>query len=138
MFTLFHVFSLVGLLLGLIGGYHLGHHFGLFIGLGGALVGGWLGFHAGNLPFLVSTWFIHYQFRVKPTSQLWNDLHTGDCLMPNMVLRELKRRGEPMAEGSSVVSGSGIVAKGGTRRSRRASAKLARDLKVLYFCEIDM
>lgn len=103
MFTLFHLSSLVGLVFGLIGGFHLGHRFGLSGSLGGALVGGWLGFHAGNLPFLVSTWFVHYQFRTKSISQLWGDLHSEKCLMPNMVLRELRRRGEPMADGLIVV-----------------------------------
>jgi len=102
-FTIFHVLHLVFVLLGLITGFHFGHRYGLVGGFAGALIGGYLGFVAGKLPFSLSSWFVFHQLRRKSAAELWSDLQDDTYLMPNMVLRELRRRGEPMSTGLNLV-----------------------------------
>ncbi len=103
MFTLFDLFSLTGLFCGLMYGFHLGHHYGLVGSLAGALIDGFLGFVIGKIPWWLSIWLIFCQLRKKSTAELWSGLQDDANFMPNMVLRELKRRGEPMPKGLDLV-----------------------------------
>ena len=103
MFTIFHLLNLVFVLSGLTYGFHVGCHYGFVYGLTGAVVGGCLGFVAGKFPFALSSWLIFRQFRKRTAAQLWSDLQDDNHLMPNMVLRELNRRGEPVSKGLDLV-----------------------------------
>lgn len=103
MFTIFHLFRLVGPLLGLMVGFDAGHRFGTIGCLVGTIAGGYLGLLAGRFPSQLSNWLIFRQLAKEATPQLWSDLKDEAYLMPNYVLLELKRRGEPMAEALNLV-----------------------------------
>lgn len=103
MFTLFDLFRLLGPLFGLTVGFDAGHHFGTVGCLVGAIAGGYLGLLAGRFPLQLSDWFAFRLLRKESTPQLWSDLKDESYLMPNYVLLELKRRGEPMAEALNLV-----------------------------------
>ncbi|MGI4788625.1 MAG: hypothetical protein ACRYFS_07220 [Janthinobacterium lividum] len=103
MFTLFDLFQFVGVFAGLIYGYYLGCRYGIAGDFAGAVIGGYFGFLAGRLPLQVSNWFIFRRLRSQSTAQLWSDLYDEACLEPNHILLELRRRGEPMADGLDVV-----------------------------------
>jgi hypothetical protein len=91
------------MLLGLMYGFHFGHHYELMDSLARMLVGGWLGFLAGRLLLSISNWLVSCPLRSRTTPQLWDDLHRENRLMPNMMLRELRRRREPIIEGLPII-----------------------------------
>src|SRR5687768_11937425 len=95
MFTLFHLLELVGfgvgLVLGMVGGAGL---FGIAGGLGGAVVGGLLGFIIGRIPLVLGLFWLARDLTSQSTAELRSDLHSSKCLTLNLVLLELRRRGE--------------------------------------------
>lgn len=103
MFTIFHVFRLVGPISGVLFGFNSGRHFGIAGTLVGAVVGCCVGLLAGRLPSHMADWFMFRRLKAQSTQQLWSDLQGDACLTPNYVLFELQRRGEPMEQGLEVV-----------------------------------
>ncbi len=95
MFTVFHLFILLGIgagiALGLDGGAKL---FGLAGGFAGAAVGGYTGFIAGRLPEFLVLRSLSESLALKTSDQLRSCLRGPDCQIPNVILLELQRRGE--------------------------------------------
>jgi hypothetical protein len=95
MLTLFDILPLcgacIGLALGATGGAGL---LGTPGGVIGAVVGCAVGFVAGRLPFLLRLRRLSRDLAAKSTAELRADLRNPNCPTPNLVLLELRRRGE--------------------------------------------
>jgi hypothetical protein len=115
-FTLFHLFVLLGigtgLALGIAGGAKL---FGFGGGVVGALAGGYAGFIIGRLPELWVMRSLARRLISKPSGELRAYLRQPDCLIPNIVLLELERRGEDISQELGVVLDL-LVSEDATRR----------------------
>lgn len=106
MFTLFHLIELQGTALGIfLGAMAGGRRFGILGGLAGALVGGIIGRVCGRLPFRITGWVLFRDLRRKSPEALWAMLRDNECVMPNLVLLELRRRGEDRGEGLRLILG---------------------------------
>lgn len=95
MFTLFDLLRLIGFLGGAFVGGSLGWEwlgvFGLVLGgAGGFFVGGFV----GQLPLICALKFVSRKFDAMTSDDLRQQLHAPDCLAPNVLLLELRRRGE--------------------------------------------
>ncbi|MCW8133286.1 MAG: hypothetical protein KIS92_23280 [Planctomycetota bacterium] len=99
MFTLFHFFVLVGAFVGIGTGLFVGvKSFGIFGGILGALTGGYLGVAVGRIPEWVTLRLLIRNLNAKSTTELKTLLHGPNCLTPNVVLLELRRRGEDIRQ----------------------------------------
>jgi len=95
MFTIFHVFILVGLAAGAAAGGILGaKYFGWPGRILGALLGAWAGGIVGNIPYLITLKWMAREIVKKSNDELRAELHDSKCLTPNLLLLELDRRGE--------------------------------------------
>ena len=103
MLTVFHVVQLVALLAGGFVGAKLGHDlFGAGGGVGGALLGGFVGWMAGRLPFLITFNWACRSFRRQSTDALRVDL-ASKYYIAHLILAELMRRGEDIRQDLAVV-----------------------------------
>ena len=95
MFTLFHVLVLAGLGLGVAIGARVGsRHFGIAGGVGGAIVGAIVGIIVARIPELLALRSVARRLTPKTPAELRQYLRSPECLTPNCVLLELRRRGE--------------------------------------------
>ena len=104
MCTVFHLLSLVGFLggsaLGVLGGAKL---FGVSGGIAGCLLGGAFGFALGQIPSLLVLRLIARDLTAKTTAELRAYLENPNCPTPNLVLLELRSRGEDIRQELPVV-----------------------------------
>jgi hypothetical protein len=102
--TLFDILPLssssVGLVFGIVGGSWLLGTPGAIIG---ALIGTVMGFIVGRIPFVLTLRMLSRELASKTASELRADLRNPACLAPNMVLLELRRRGEDIRSELTVV-----------------------------------
>jgi hypothetical protein len=104
MFTLFHVFVLAGAVFGLTTGLSVGaKFFGVAGGIIGALAGGYLGVVIGRIPERLVLRSLIRHLKAKSTAELRAQLHSPNCLTPNVVLLELQSRGEDIRQELPVV-----------------------------------
>jgi hypothetical protein len=104
MFTLFHVFVLVGGVFGFAFGLSIGAKlFGIVGGIVGALAGGCLGVIVGRIPESLLLRSLARHLKAKSTVELRAQLHGSKCLTPNVVLLELQSRGEDIRQELPVV-----------------------------------
>jgi hypothetical protein len=95
MFTVFHVLVIAGLVVGGAVGADVGWKLlGTAGGIVGAVVGAIAGLYLGNVPYFLVRLSIARALAAKTTAELKADLHSPDCLIPNFVLLELRRRGQ--------------------------------------------
>ncbi len=95
MFTLFHVLVLAGFLFGGMLGVRVGSVlFGTVGGMFGGIVGAVGGIIMGRIPELLVLRSLKRDLSGKSTEELRAHLRSPDCLTPNCVLLELRRRGE--------------------------------------------
>ena len=95
MFTLFHLLVLAGIGFGLALGASVGSKlFGIVGGIIGAALGVYLGFVVGRIPEMLVLRLVVRDFRPKSSEELRAHLHSPNCLTPNLVLLELRSRGE--------------------------------------------
>lgn len=104
MFTLFHLFVLVCAVVGFAHGLFFGvKFFGIFGGFLCALAGGYLGVVLGRIPEWVTLRSLIRNLNLMATPELKTLLHGPNCLTPNVVLLELRRRGEDIRHELPVV-----------------------------------
>ena len=95
MFTVFHLFRLVGVLAGIPIGAKLGSRLGGPVGVVlGAVLGAVLGYVLSSLPELLVVRAWAREYSGKSTDELRAELHGVGCLTVNLHLLELRRRGE--------------------------------------------
>jgi hypothetical protein len=95
MFTMFHVFELVLPIAGIVYGAWLGFARGGWLtALVGAVVGGVTGFIAARLILIVPLALLSRKLRQRSTADLQSELRSKASLAPNVLLMELRRRGE--------------------------------------------
>jgi hypothetical protein len=99
MVTIFHLL----MVLAVVGGAALGAAAGWNIaGILGAVVGTVAGVIAGGIvgqiPIAAGMLIVGRRFEKMTTSQLRAHLHDDECSTPNLVLLELRRRGEPIED----------------------------------------
>ncbi len=97
MFSLFDLFQVIGPILGLIIGGAVGAEYGVPLGIAGALCGGYLGLHLGRLPTNLMVRSVRMDFAQFSVSDLEVKLD-GACWTPNLILMELKARGEDVTK----------------------------------------
>lgn len=99
MFTIFHLFKIVGSLAGALafmpGGWQ---RFGWAGALLGIAIGGAVGYILGSIPDLLSLRAMVREMGAKTVPELRALLRSSGCLTPNCVLLELHSRGEDIAQ----------------------------------------
>jgi hypothetical protein len=99
MFSMFHVFGLALPIAGIVYGAWLGYARGGWLpSVVGAVLGGVTGVVAARLMLVVPFALLSWSQRRRPTAQLQSELRSRKSLVPNVVLMELRRRGEATAE----------------------------------------
>lgn len=94
MFTIFHLFRILGLLSGCVFGIRFGFEFYGWRGaIIGSLLGALIGIFIGNLPFFVGTWYLWINLKLSDSSKLKNRLET-DFFISHLIIAELVIRGE--------------------------------------------
>ena len=94
MFTLFHLFQIVGIVIGLICGIFVGKsYFGWFGIVFGGLLGVILGLIFGKIPFWVGSFYLHRELQRSSTETLKQRLEK-DYFISHLIIAELVRRGE--------------------------------------------
>jgi hypothetical protein len=88
---IFGVILGLGLVAGMAGGTKL---YGVAGGIAGTLIGGCAGFVVGGVPKLLVLRWLSGRLTLVSTDELRAFLRCVDCPIPNVVLLELKRRGE--------------------------------------------
>ena len=95
MITIFHVLQFAGLVFGALIGWKLGSG---FYGVPGAVAGtvlfAFVGYQAGNLPWRLVLLFEKKRFSKQSTQELIEGLRGRYLFCPNLVLVELRTRGE--------------------------------------------
>ncbi len=95
MWTVFHLLRFVSISVGCVFGVTTGAEwFGVIGGVVGAIAGVFLGSVVGYIPEFLILRSISHDLRRKSTGELREYLHGQSCLTPNIVLLELKQRGE--------------------------------------------
>jgi hypothetical protein len=95
MFTFFHLLALVGMVAGAVLGARAGlAMFGILGAVIGAMAGGVVGLIAGKLPFNLALGGVARCLARQSTSELRAAWKSGSTPVPNLVLLELRRRGE--------------------------------------------
>jgi hypothetical protein len=97
MFTLFDLFQVLGPIFGFIIGGAFGAEYGVPLGIAGALCGGYLALHLGRLPTKLMVRSARKDFAPFLVSDLEAKLD-GGCWAPNLILMELKARGEDVTK----------------------------------------
>lgn len=104
MFTIFDFFGLllpiVGLVVGAMRGFERA---GVLGGVVGAALGGVIGIIAARLVLIVPLALISWRLRRRSTADLQAELRGKKSLAPNVLLMELKRRGEAAEEDLAAV-----------------------------------
>jgi hypothetical protein len=104
MFTLFHVLVLAGFLFGAMLGVRAGSAlFGTVGGVVGGILGAVVGGVIGRIPELLVLRSLARDLTAKSTAELRDHLHSPNCFTPNVVLLELRRRGEDIRQHLPVV-----------------------------------
>jgi hypothetical protein len=104
MFTLFHLLALVGLSCGAaLGGSAGWGMFGVVGAVVGSIAGAVAGFAVGHIPLLIVGRSLAKDLGKKTSDELRAHLHSRECLTPNCVLLELRRRGEDIQRELPVV-----------------------------------
>jgi len=94
MITLFHVLTFVGALGGLLQGISIGsHYFGFLGAVLLAPVFAFIGYHIGNVPWLLVLRAERKRFDKESTEALIDGLNGKYALCPNLVLVHLRNRG---------------------------------------------
>lgn len=95
MVTVFHLLMLLavvgGAALGATAGWHL---FGVLGAILGALAGAMAGALIGQVPLVAGMLLVGRRYEKMTTDALREHLHNAECAAPNLVLLELRRRGE--------------------------------------------
>lgn len=92
MFTIFHLFEILGFIFGLFFGGKLGYENFGWLGLILGTVGGSLcGLILGKIPFLIGFAYLKYELRKSSNEKLKEDLETKPYIA-HLILAELKRR----------------------------------------------
>jgi len=94
MITLFHVFTFLGAIAGLLLGISTGSHYFGFVGA--ALLAplfAFVGYHIGNIPWLLVLRGEKKRFDKESTDALIDGLNGKYALCPNLVLVHLRNRG---------------------------------------------
>jgi hypothetical protein len=103
-FTIFDLLGLVltvaGLVCGAVVGFERG---GLLAAVVGAALGGVIGFIASRLALIVPFAVVSIGLRRRSTPDLRSELRSKASLAPNVLLMELRRRGEAGEEDIAVV-----------------------------------
>ena len=104
MFTLFDFFGLllpvVGLVVGSMRGFEQGGVMGAVVG---AALGGVMGVIASRLVLIVPLALLSWRLRRRSTANLQTELRSKASLAPNVLLMELRRRGEASDEDLAVI-----------------------------------
>ncbi len=101
--SIFHVLPVADLVVGAVYGAWLGSFFGLAIGAVGGVVGAILGFVPGSMSLILATLVFQHQYSKKSLEELRQMLRDPMCLAPNIVLLELRSRGEDLERELPVV-----------------------------------
>lgn len=105
MFTIFHVFKLLGAALGAILGGSYGYQtfgwLGAVIGLPLGLLVGWF---VANLPWVVCWAWFRYDLKRSSIAKLKNRLHP-EYSISHLLIAELVLRGEPLGQFREYVAG---------------------------------
>jgi hypothetical protein len=95
MFTIFDFFGLLLPIVGLVVGATRGfERAGVLGGVVGAALGGVIGIVAARLALIVPLALISWRLGRRSTADLQSELRGKKSLAPNVLLMELKRRGE--------------------------------------------
>ncbi len=95
MLTVFHLLQLVSACVGIAFCVAIGiDWFGVIGGVVGAIAGGFLGSGVGHLPVFLILRSLARDLGRKSSGELRESLHQLNCKIPNLLLLELKRRGE--------------------------------------------
>lgn len=96
--TIFDVLTLCGLIFGTVLGYRFGAHAGAVVGVLGAALGAAFGLILARLPYLLALISTKRSLRRRASSDLRALLADPHFLAPNVVLLELKSRGEDISD----------------------------------------
>jgi len=124
MITLFDVLPVIGLTFGALGGFAFGAHFGTLTGVAGSIIGAGVGLVYGRLPFILVLKSMKRDFSGKTTEQLRTMLRDPGFLAPNVLLFELRSRGEDL-DGELPIVLDMLTAHSRDRRVRGWNALLA-------------
>jgi hypothetical protein len=99
MVTIFHLLMLLavvgGAALGSVVGWHLFEVYGAILdALAGLLAGALI----GQVPLVAGMLMVGRRYEKMTTDALREHLHAGECSTPNLVLLELRRRGETIED----------------------------------------
>lgn len=98
MFTLFHVFELIGAIVGAINGLVFGHKaFGWIGALLGAVLGFYVGLVVGRLPYSVAFAWMRCDLKQCDTPTLKRRLER-EYFLSQFIIAELVVRGEPVEQ----------------------------------------
>jgi len=78
-------------------GFKLGSPFGFWISIVFSIVGLVLGFILGRLPLIFAILFLKKGFGKRTSVDLRQEFAKDDCLIPNVILLELRSRGEDIS-----------------------------------------
>jgi hypothetical protein len=122
MFTIFDFFGLVLPIAGLVYGAMVGfEHGGLVPAIVGAALGGAFGIIASRLILIVPVALISWSLKRRSTADLQTELRSKASLAPNVLLMELRRRGE-VTEGDLAVIFDLLLDQAMDQRSRGLAA----------------
>lgn len=102
MFTLFDLIQLMSPIVGAIVGAAVGGEYGIAIGVVGALLGGFIGLKFGAIPTKMMIRSTRKDFASLTNSELEGRLVDSEWI-PNLILLELKARGEDVGKHLSFV-----------------------------------
>lgn len=94
MITLFHVIPVIGCAFGSLGGFTLGSRLGTIPGIMGGILGGGVGLVCGRMPLALVLKSMKRDFSGKTPNDLRAMLRSPGVLAPNVLLLELRARGE--------------------------------------------
>lgn len=97
MFTLFDLIQLMSLILGAIIGGAVGGEYGIAMGICGALAGGFIGLKLGAIPTTIMIRSVRKDFAPLTIPELESRLIDSEWT-PNLILMELKARGEDVGK----------------------------------------
>lgn len=94
MFTIFHIFRIIGLLFGFVFGIRFGFDFYGWRGaIIGSILGALIGIFVGNLPLFVGNWYLWITLKLSDSSKLKKRLEK-EFFISHLIIAELVVRGE--------------------------------------------